>query len=282
MRGVRIRRWLVVPARLAAGRSPSMSSMSANFENDAAAVGATSESAFQQRFCRRRSKLWTETTSLNPETGFYVLPACLKRSPFKMAAAAPHEVSCWQIASKGAVARVRQRFRSLVAWIVKTSTVVSHHGMLVEVWVCDNGRATIAVGKLNAEKWYSGTEWLSSGAWFTPCGRSSKVALRLSFRRLQKLLAEADEEQRKMMEERVILTDYYDNEIGHGSKKESEFSVVVVGTATAPARHLDARLLCSDGASSSAPSSLATSAWDYYDGITRLVLHAASLLIAVW
>ncbi len=35
-------------------------------------------------------------------------------------------------------------------------------------------------------------------------------------------LSQADDEQVKMMEERVILTDYYDNVIGHGSKKESE------------------------------------------------------------
>jgi len=35
-------------------------------------------------------------------------------------------------------------------------------------------------------------------------------------------LASADAEQRAMMEERVILTDYYDNPIGDGSKTESE------------------------------------------------------------
>jgi hypothetical protein len=35
-------------------------------------------------------------------------------------------------------------------------------------------------------------------------------------------LKECDDEQVKMMEERVILTDYFDNVIGHGSKKESE------------------------------------------------------------
>jgi len=39
-----------------------------------------------------------------------------------------------------------------------------------------------------------------------------------------KQLSQADDEQVKMMEERVILTDYYDNVIGHGSKKESESS----------------------------------------------------------
>jgi hypothetical protein len=39
---------------------------------------------------------------------------------------------------------------------------------------------------------------------------------------LQHLLAGADEDQVRMMEERVIVTDYYDNAIGHGSKKESE------------------------------------------------------------
>jgi len=35
-------------------------------------------------------------------------------------------------------------------------------------------------------------------------------------------LQKCDDEQVKMMEERVILTDYFDNVIGHGSKKESE------------------------------------------------------------
>ena len=39
-----------------------------------------------------------------------------------------------------------------------------------------------------------------------------------------KQLSQVDDEQVKMMEERVILTDYYDNVIGHGSKKESESS----------------------------------------------------------
>lgn len=39
-----------------------------------------------------------------------------------------------------------------------------------------------------------------------------------------KQLSQADDEQVKMMEERVILTDYFDNVIGHGSKKESESS----------------------------------------------------------
>jgi hypothetical protein len=39
---------------------------------------------------------------------------------------------------------------------------------------------------------------------------------------MQAQLAKADEEQVRMMEERVILTDYYDNCIGDGSKKDSE------------------------------------------------------------
>ena len=34
-------------------------------------------------------------------------------------------------------------------------------------------------------------------------------------------LSTADDEQRRLMEERVIVTDYYDNPIGAGSKKES-------------------------------------------------------------
>jgi isopentenyl-diphosphate delta-isomerase type 1 len=38
----------------------------------------------------------------------------------------------------------------------------------------------------------------------------------------QSLLSGADAEQVRMMEERVILTDYFDNSIGAGSKKESE------------------------------------------------------------
>jgi hypothetical protein len=37
----------------------------------------------------------------------------------------------------------------------------------------------------------------------------------------QGLLAGADDEQVRLMEERVIVTDYYDNCIGAGSKKES-------------------------------------------------------------
>ena len=37
----------------------------------------------------------------------------------------------------------------------------------------------------------------------------------------QALLAGADDEQVRLMEERVIVTDYYDNCIGAGSKKES-------------------------------------------------------------
>ena len=40
---------------------------------------------------------------------------------------------------------------------------------------------------------------------------------------LQTLLAEADVDQVRMMEERVICTDYFDNCVGAGSKKESEF-----------------------------------------------------------
>ena len=34
-------------------------------------------------------------------------------------------------------------------------------------------------------------------------------------------LSAVDEQQRAMMEERVIVTDYYDNPLGSGSKKES-------------------------------------------------------------
>lgn len=41
--------------------------------------------------------------------------------------------------------------------------------------------------------------------------------------RLQKILAGADADQVAMLEERVIMTDYFDNEIGSGSKKESKF-----------------------------------------------------------
>jgi hypothetical protein len=40
---------------------------------------------------------------------------------------------------------------------------------------------------------------------------------------LQGLLKEADDEQVRMMEERVILVDYNDKAVGSGSKKESEF-----------------------------------------------------------
>ena len=36
-------------------------------------------------------------------------------------------------------------------------------------------------------------------------------------------LSRADDEQRRMMDERVILTDYYDRPIGAGSKRESAF-----------------------------------------------------------
>lgn len=36
------------------------------------------------------------------------------------------------------------------------------------------------------------------------------------------MLAGADAEQVRMMEERVIVTDYFDNCIGAGSKKDSE------------------------------------------------------------
>jgi len=35
-------------------------------------------------------------------------------------------------------------------------------------------------------------------------------------------LASADPDQVKMMEERVIVTDYYDNAIGHDSEKDCE------------------------------------------------------------
>jgi hypothetical protein len=38
----------------------------------------------------------------------------------------------------------------------------------------------------------------------------------------QALLEGADEDQVRMMEERIILTDYFDNPIGAGSKKDSE------------------------------------------------------------
>lgn len=41
--------------------------------------------------------------------------------------------------------------------------------------------------------------------------------------RLQSLLSSADDEQVRMMEEQVILTDYYDRPIGAGSKKDSEY-----------------------------------------------------------
>jgi hypothetical protein len=37
------------------------------------------------------------------------------------------------------------------------------------------------------------------------------------------LLAGADDAQRAMMEEEVILTNYYDDPIGKGSKKDSEW-----------------------------------------------------------
>ena len=42
---------------------------------------------------------------------------------------------------------------------------------------------------------------------------------------LQNLLSSADAEQVRMMEERVILTDYFDNVIGAGSKKDSECGI---------------------------------------------------------
>lgn len=38
---------------------------------------------------------------------------------------------------------------------------------------------------------------------------------------LESSLSQADDAQRAMMEERVILTDYYDNPTGSGSKTES-------------------------------------------------------------
>jgi len=46
---------------------------------------------------------------------------------------------------------------------------------------------------------------------------------------VQGLLKEADDEQVRMMEERVILVDHNDKAIGSGSKKESEFPVSPCG-----------------------------------------------------
>lgn len=47
---------------------------------------------------------------------------------------------------------------------------------------------------------------------------------------LQEVLASADDDQVRMMEERVILTDYYDNPIGNGSKKDSEYFPACLGS----------------------------------------------------
>ena len=49
-------------------------------------------------------------------------------------------------------------------------------------------------------------------------------------------LAQADDEQRTMMEERVIITDYYDTPIDSGSKKDSALllSCVVRGFFFSP------------------------------------------------